>query len=64
MKPIDLDEKVDPMQVKRELAELLRIPLMHGDGHEWNVIAWDVCVGEGKRVNIMECKSCGKLKIV
>ncbi len=64
MKQIDLEAKVDPNQAERELAELLRIPLIQGDGHEWNVIARDVCVGEGKRVNIAECKSCGKLKIV
>ncbi len=43
---------------------LVRTPFMPDDWHDWVVIAKDVCVGQGKRVNIMECKSCGKLKIV
>lgn len=30
--------------------------------HEWEVIAHDVCVGEGKLVTISKCKHCGKVK--
>lgn len=39
-----------------------RITFVPDDWHDWVVIAKDVCTGEGKRVNIMECASCGKIK--
>ena len=31
--------------------------------HNWHVVAKDVCTGSGKRVTVMECRRCGKLKV-
>lgn len=60
---IDVLKNAKTQETKPRGRCLIRTPFVPDDWHDWVVIAKDVCVGEGKRVNIMECASCGKIKV-
>lgn len=46
---IDVLANAKTQETKPRGRCLVRTPFVHDDWHDWNVIAWDVCVGEGKR---------------